>query len=72
MILMIYRTYESGQPEIVSLNRNFTDEEFAQFVGKVAQTVSTLGKSGYEPASLTFQPFSVEGGHVTSLGEFHT
>lgn len=70
MLLMIYRTYGDGQPALMSLNRNFTDEEFVQFVGRVAQVTKALGRSGYEPAALTIQVISVDSGTAVALGEF--
>ena len=70
MILMMYRTHEAGQPELVPLNPDFSDEEFTQFVGKVAETVKKLGRGGYEPLSVTLQVLSVNSGTVESLGKF--
>ena len=53
MILMVYPTYnDSVQPQLISLSREFTNEEFIAFVASLADALNAP-QGGYEHALMT-------------------
>ena len=69
MIVMIYRTYESGEPVLIPLRCEDGDELLAVTIGQVIETVRKLQGGGYERTSVTVQLLTVGDG-VTTLGKF--
>ena len=72
MVLMIYRTYEYGEPVLIPVERESSDEQLAATIGQLVETIKKVQASGYDRTSVTVQVLAVGDEGVTTLGKFET
>ena len=65
-IVMIYQTYNSYEPELLSLQPNFTDAQFVAFMEKLGAAIKRAQAGGYERHSVTMQVLTNEDGNWIS------
>jgi hypothetical protein len=54
-ILMIYPTYETAQPQLLTLQRDFTDDQFLSFITALVAAIEEAQAGKYERRSATIQ-----------------